>query len=117
MLDQLVSKWDGPISVALYLSDSEANQLLLFASESDQIAKRTNIGFHIVYKEGVRQPTNRVLPFLIYLATLSGQLFTKYRTQCVNYRLRVSCRRRLSANVRTIRYTSSGNCRTNEYDV
>lgn len=55
MLDQLLLKWEGPVSVALYLSDSEANQLLQFAAESPQMSKRMNIGFHIVYKEGVSE--------------------------------------------------------------
>lgn len=43
----------GPISLTLYLSDAEAQQFLLYALSSQLLKTRKNIGFHIVYKEGV----------------------------------------------------------------
>uniref|UniRef100_A0A914WFW9 Glycosyltransferase-like protein LARGE2 n=1 Tax=Plectus sambesii TaxID=2011161 RepID=A0A914WFW9_9BILA len=58
MLEQLLSQWEGPVSVALYLSDSETNQLLRFAADSPHIAHRTNVAFHIVYKQGSLYPVN-----------------------------------------------------------
>lgn len=43
----------GPISLALYISDAEAQQLLSYISNSNTLSSRTNIGYHVVYKEGV----------------------------------------------------------------
>lgn len=43
----------GPISLALYISDAEAQQLLSYISNSNTLSTRTNIGYHVVYKEGV----------------------------------------------------------------
>lgn len=43
----------GPVSLALYISDAEAQQLLSYISKSDVLNTRTNIGYHVVYKEGV----------------------------------------------------------------
>jgi hypothetical protein len=43
----------GPISLAFYLSDSEAFELLNYIQKSVLLSVRRNIGYHIVYKEGV----------------------------------------------------------------
>ena len=43
------------MSLALYLSDAEADQFVHFAQNSDVLRSRKNIGFHVVYKEGVRK--------------------------------------------------------------
>jgi len=43
----------GPISLALYMSDTEAQQFLSFVLSCEALAQRKNIGYHIVYKEGV----------------------------------------------------------------
>ena len=44
----------GPMSISLYASDAEAQQFSRFASKSDILDRRKNIGVHIVYKDGVR---------------------------------------------------------------
>lgn len=44
----------GPISLALYMSDTEVQQFLSFVLSCDTLAQRKNIGYHVVYKEGVR---------------------------------------------------------------
>ena len=44
----------GPISLALYLTDTEADLLDSFVTSSDCVRARKNIGYHIVYKQGVR---------------------------------------------------------------
>jgi hypothetical protein len=44
----------GPISLTLYLSDSEAQQFLAFAQGSEVLSGRKNVAYHVVYKEGVR---------------------------------------------------------------
>jgi glycosyltransferase-like protein LARGE len=43
----------GPISLTLYMSDAEAQQFLSYALSSEVLSSRKNIGYHIVYKEGV----------------------------------------------------------------
>ena len=43
----------GPISLALYMSDAEAQQFLRYTLSSDVLMKRKNVGYHVVYKEGV----------------------------------------------------------------
>lgn len=53
----------GPISLALYISDAEAQQLLSYISDSDTLKNRKNIGYHVVYKEGV----NRKIHFCFFV--------------------------------------------------
>ena len=48
----------GPISLALYMSDSEAQQFLNYALNSPVLKSRTNVGYHIVFKEGVSMNTS-----------------------------------------------------------
>lgn len=43
----------GPISLSLYMSDAEAQQFLSYAQNSETLKNRKNIGYHVVYKEGV----------------------------------------------------------------
>lgn len=44
----------GPISLALYISDGEAQRFLDYALNSETLQARRNVGYHIVYKDGVR---------------------------------------------------------------
>ena len=43
----------GPISLALYMSDSEAQHFLSYVHSSKELAGRKNVGYHVVFKEGV----------------------------------------------------------------
>lgn len=43
----------GPVSLALYMSDGEAQQLFSYVQSSTELVKRKNVGYHIVFKEGV----------------------------------------------------------------
>ena len=43
----------GPISLALYMSDSEAQEFLSYVHSSKELATRKNVGYHVVFKEGV----------------------------------------------------------------
>lgn len=54
MVESMVRHWNGPISLTLYMSDAEAQQFLSYALSSDVLNSRRNIGYHVVYKEGVR---------------------------------------------------------------
>jgi len=58
ILESLCNLWEGPISLALYLTDAEADHLQIFISESDVLGSRKNIGYHVVYKQGDRYPIN-----------------------------------------------------------
>ncbi|KAM4721614.1 xylosyl- and glucuronyltransferase LARGE2 [Rhinophrynus dorsalis] len=58
MLELLCRHWEGPMSLALYLSDAEAQQFLRYAQASEILQSRNNIGYHVVYKEGQLYPVN-----------------------------------------------------------
>ncbi|CAH1786754.1 unnamed protein product [Owenia fusiformis] len=58
MLETICNHWDGPISLALYMSDAEAQQFLRYAQGSEILMKRKNVGYHIVYKDGEFYPVN-----------------------------------------------------------
>lgn len=58
MLEQLLTHWDGPVSLSLYLSDAEAQQFLAYTHTSEVISSRSNVAYHIVYKEGSFYPVN-----------------------------------------------------------
>uniref|UniRef100_A0A9J8APB8 LARGE xylosyl- and glucuronyltransferase 1 n=1 Tax=Cyprinus carpio carpio TaxID=630221 RepID=A0A9J8APB8_CYPCA len=58
MLEAICKHWEGPISLALYLSDAEAQQFLRYAQGSEVLMSRSNVGYHIVYKEGQFYPVN-----------------------------------------------------------
>ncbi|KAM6311601.1 xylosyl- and glucuronyltransferase LARGE2 [Aegotheles albertisi] len=58
MLEAICKHWAGPISLALYMSDAEAQQFLRYAQASEVLSARRNIAYHIVYKEGQFYPIN-----------------------------------------------------------
>ncbi|PVD33722.1 hypothetical protein C0Q70_04982 [Pomacea canaliculata] len=58
MLELICKHWEGPISIALYMSDAEAQQFLRYALGSDILMARKNIGYHIVYRDGQFYPVN-----------------------------------------------------------
>ncbi|XP_036391265.1 LARGE xylosyl- and glucuronyltransferase 2-like isoform X2 [Megalops cyprinoides] len=58
MLEAICNHWEGPISLALYMSDAEAQQFLRYALASEVLKNRKNVGYHIVYKEGQFYPVN-----------------------------------------------------------
>ena len=53
MVELLLEQWEGPVSLALYMTDAEAANFEDFALNSQILSKRTNVGYHMVYKEGV----------------------------------------------------------------
>ena len=58
MLELILSHWTGPVSLALYLSDSESQTFLEHHSSSEILRRRCNVGYHLVYKEGKHYPVN-----------------------------------------------------------
>ena len=58
MLEPTCRHWEGPMSIAVFTNDSEVSDLLHLISSSPIIRSRQNIGYHIVYKEGMFYPIN-----------------------------------------------------------
>lgn len=58
MLVGLLEHWDGPASIAVYLSDAEAYQLTSFLQETSVLSRRKDVAYHVVYKEGSFYPVN-----------------------------------------------------------
>ncbi|KFW71151.1 Glycosyltransferase-like LARGE2, partial [Pygoscelis adeliae] len=58
MLEAICKHWAGPISLALYMSDAEAQQFLRYDQASEVLSARRNVAYHIVYKEGQFYPIN-----------------------------------------------------------
>ncbi|XP_039767241.1 LARGE xylosyl- and glucuronyltransferase 2 [Ornithorhynchus anatinus] len=58
MLEALCRHWPGPMSLALYLSDAEAQRFLRFAQASEVLAARRDVAYHVVYREGPLYPVN-----------------------------------------------------------
>lgn len=42
------------MSLALYMTDAEAQQFADFITDSEILSVRRNVGYHVVYKDGVR---------------------------------------------------------------
>ncbi|XP_023231046.1 LARGE xylosyl- and glucuronyltransferase 1-like [Centruroides sculpturatus] len=58
MVEALCKHWEGPVSLALYMSDSEVQQFLSYTLTSEVLRKRKNVGYHIVYRDGPFYPVN-----------------------------------------------------------
>ena len=58
LLEPMCRHWEGPVSIAVCLYDSKVSSFLNLISSSPIIRSRRNIGYHIVYKEGVFYPSN-----------------------------------------------------------
>lgn len=53
MLEMVARHWPGPMSIALYLSDTEVQRFVSFVFGSEVLSSRSNIAYHIVYRDGV----------------------------------------------------------------
>lgn len=61
VLDDLALHWPGPISAAIYLSESETNLLLSSIENGDNLARRNNIGYHLAFRDqGFNYPINKL---------------------------------------------------------
>nr|XP_012307864.1 LARGE xylosyl- and glucuronyltransferase 2 isoform X2 [Aotus nancymaae] len=60
MLEALCRHWPGPMSLALYLTDAEAQQFLRFIEASPVLAARQDVAYHVVYREGPLYPVNQL---------------------------------------------------------
>lgn len=71
MLETICKHWEGPISLALYMSDAEAQQFLRYAQGSETLMTRKNIGYHVVFKDGVSGLT-------VHFAVFGNLCYTRY---------------------------------------
>ena len=53
MLEPMCRHWEGPMSIAVFANDSEVSGLVNLIQSSPVISSRSNIAYHIVYKEGI----------------------------------------------------------------
>lgn len=60
MLEALCRHWPGPMSLALYLTDAEAQQFLHFVVASPVLSARQDVAYHVVYREGSLYPINQL---------------------------------------------------------
>ncbi|XP_070085449.1 xylosyl- and glucuronyltransferase LARGE2 isoform X1 [Equus caballus] len=60
MLEALCRHWPGPMSLALYLTDAEAQQFLRFVEASAVLSARQDVAYHVVYREGPLYPINQL---------------------------------------------------------
>lgn len=60
MLEALCRHWPGPMSLALYLTDAEAQQFLRFVETSAVLSARQDVAYHVVYREGSLYPINQL---------------------------------------------------------
>ncbi|XP_002709120.1 xylosyl- and glucuronyltransferase LARGE2 isoform X1 [Oryctolagus cuniculus] len=60
MLEVLCRHWPGPMSLALYLTDAEAQQFLRFVEASPVLSARQDVAYHVVYREGPLYPVNQL---------------------------------------------------------
>ncbi|VDO92042.1 unnamed protein product [Soboliphyme baturini] len=58
-LDEVLSRWRGPASVALYVTDSEVYRFKQYLKHCPSV-NRKNVAFHIVYQEGAIYPINQL---------------------------------------------------------
>ncbi|XP_075591933.1 xylosyl- and glucuronyltransferase LARGE2s [Dermatophagoides farinae] len=60
MVEALCEHWEGPISLSMYMSDSEVQQFLGYHQNSKTLSERKNIDYHIVYRDGPFYPINKL---------------------------------------------------------
>lgn len=53
LMDNIARLWPGPISFTMYLSDAEFPKVVHLLSDSQLLSTRSNIAFHVVFKQGV----------------------------------------------------------------
>ncbi|KAF7993760.1 hypothetical protein HCN44_010355 [Aphidius gifuensis] len=58
LLDEFCQRWPGTISITLYLTDAEVQYFIDYIRSSDNLRKRKNIAYLIVYKDGEFYPIN-----------------------------------------------------------
>ena len=58
MIESIVHKWKGPISMSVFASDADLPVLEQYHNNSQALRERTNIAIHIVFRRGGHYPVN-----------------------------------------------------------
>lgn len=58
ILEALCLHWEGPLSISLYATDSEAQYIVQYLQRSEILKHSRKLGLHIVYKDGTLYPVN-----------------------------------------------------------
>ncbi|XP_048517080.1 xylosyl- and glucuronyltransferase LARGE2 isoform X1 [Dendroctonus ponderosae] len=58
LIDNIARLWPGPISFTMYLSDAQFARVVHLLSDSQLLSSRSNIAYHVVFKQGEFYPTN-----------------------------------------------------------
>ncbi|KAL5111621.1 LARGE xylosyl and glucuronyltransferase 2 [Taenia crassiceps] len=57
-LEEIAANWEGPMSLAVYITDREAALITEYLDSSIFFTSRENIGIHLVFQEGSYYPIN-----------------------------------------------------------
>lgn len=98
-LEEIAQHWEGPMSLAVYVTDREASLLVECIDSSPLLSRRRNILIHLVFQEGVSAPHQAIhqisekiarvwILFVLFSEILSNQRAQKYRHEVRRHRIR-----------------------------
>ncbi|KAF5274149.1 hypothetical protein FQR65_LT04547 [Abscondita terminalis] len=58
VLEETCRRWNGPISVSLYLEEENLFTAMRYINQSKELKNRYNIAYHVLFKKGTYQPIN-----------------------------------------------------------
>ncbi|BHF60395.1 Glycosyltransferase-like 1B [Sparganum proliferum] len=68
-LEEIVAHWDGPISLALYVTDKEVLLLMEYIQSVPILNSRQDLCIHIIFREGNFYPINGLRNIAVHYAT------------------------------------------------
>nr|VZI46218.1 unnamed protein product [Spirometra erinaceieuropaei] len=68
-LEEIVAHWDGPISLALYVTDKEVLLLMEYVQSVPLLNNRQDLYIHIIFREGNFYPINGLRNIAVQYAT------------------------------------------------
>ena len=58
ILERSLTNWDGPVNIAIQLTDSEVEKFISYIRKSSVLHDRLNISYHVMFKVGPVYPIN-----------------------------------------------------------
>ena len=58
LLERILENWDGPASVAIHVTDSQAKEVVDFLLHSKSLQHRVNVSYHFLFRVGPSYPPN-----------------------------------------------------------
>ena len=58
LLERILGHWDGPASVAIHVTDSQAQEVVDFLLHSKSLQNRVNVSYHFLFRVGPSYPPN-----------------------------------------------------------